>query len=60
MLGKIVNKDNPCIGDNNESLEIVEIFKYLGPKMCGIPHLEVGKRIKSSLHIIFHVVHFDF
>ena len=33
MAAKIVNKDKPCIGDNNESLEIVEIFKYLGPKI---------------------------
>ncbi|MCO5587893.1 hypothetical protein L7F22_041845 [Adiantum nelumboides] len=52
MLVKTNHKEKPCIVYNNETLEVVESFKYLGLEVpsnhkwheCAMRRLEVGKR----------------
>ena len=52
MLVKSQIKDKPCIMYNNEPLDTMERFKYLGLEIpsnhrwneCATPHLEAGKR----------------
>ena len=52
MLVKTRDKENPCIVYNNEPLEVVESFKYLGLEIphnhkwneCAMRRLEAGKR----------------
>ena len=52
MLVKTNHKEKPCIIYNNEVLEVVESFKYLGLEVpanhkwheCAMRHLEAGKK----------------